>query len=93
MQNVNTVIRRPIPVGSAAAGWLLAFLAGAAIALGAPALIAGDSNSHSSSATVSVPAAGAQQVAHNRSEAGLDVSRSAGAEQVAHNRSEKGLTP
>jgi hypothetical protein len=92
MQNVNTAIRRRIPVGTAAAGGLLAFVAGAVIALGAPAVIAGNSISHSSSVIVSVRSAGAEQVNHSRSEAGLDVSRSTGAERVAHNRSEEGLT-
>jgi cephalosporin hydroxylase len=89
MQNVNTLIRRPVPIGSAAAGGLLAFVAGAAIALGAPAIVVGLSASHSSNnATVSVSAVGGEQIAHNRSEQGLDVSRSVGAEQIAHDRSE-----
>jgi hypothetical protein len=91
MQNVNTMIRRRVPIGSAAAGGLLAFVAGAVIALGAPIVVAGLSTSHNSNATVSVQAFSAEQLAHNRSEAGLDVSGSVAAEQIAHNRSEGGL--
>lgn len=90
MQNVSTVIRRPVPIGSAAATGLLAFAAGALLALGAPAVVAGLSASHGSNATVSVAAVGAEQIAHNRSEAGLDIPRSVGAEKIAHNRSEEG---
>ena len=37
MQNVNTMIRRPVPMGAAAASGLLAFAAGAVIALAVPA--------------------------------------------------------
>jgi hypothetical protein len=91
MQNVNTMIRRRVPIGAAAASGLLAFVTGAVIALGAPVVVAGLSNSHSSNPTVSVRAVGAEQITHNRSEADLDVSRSVGAEQIAHNRSEQGL--
>jgi uncharacterized membrane protein len=91
MQNVNTVIRRPIPIGTAVATGLLTFVAGAVLALGGPVLVAGLSTSHSSNATLSVPAAGAQLSSHNRSELGLDVTPSAGAQQSAHNRSEEGL--
>ncbi len=90
MQNVSTVIRRPVPMGTAAASWLVAFAAGAVIALGLP-VVAGLSTSHSSSATVSVGAVGGELIAHNRSEHGLDVSSPAGAEKIAHNRSEQGL--
>lgn len=91
MQNVSTVIRRPVPIGTAAAGGLLAFVAGAVIALGVPVVAAGLSTSHNSNATVSVGAVSGELIAHNRSEAGLDVSRPVGAEQIAHNRSEEGL--
>ena len=91
MQNVNTMIRRPVPIGTAAATGLLTFVAGVAFALGAPGLVAGLSTSHQSNATLSVPAAGAEQSAHNRSELGLDVTASVGAQQSAHNRSEEGL--
>lgn len=90
MQNVSTVIRRPVPIGAAAASWLLAFVAGAVIALGVPAAVAGLSASHSSNATVSVQAVGGELIAHNRSEQSLDVPGSVGAEQIAHNRSEEG---
>src|SRR4030081_2904736 len=37
MQNVSTVIRHPVPIATAVASGLLAFAAGAVIALGAPA--------------------------------------------------------
>jgi hypothetical protein len=90
MQNVSTVIRRPVPIGTAAAGGLLAFVAGAVIALGVPAVVAGLPTSPTSNATVSHAAVGAEQIAHNRSEAGRDVSGSVGAEQIGHNRSEAG---
>jgi hypothetical protein len=91
MQNVNTVIRRPIPIGTAVATGLLTFVAGAVLALGGPVLVAGLSTSHNSNATLAAPAAGAQLSSHNRSELGLDVTSSAGAQQSAHNRSEEGL--
>ena len=91
MQNVSTLVRRPVRIGTAAASGLLAFVAGAVIAVSAPALVATLSASHSSSATVSVPAAGAEQIAHNRSEGGLGSSSSVEAEQIVHNRSEDGL--
>jgi hypothetical protein len=91
MQNVNTIIRRRVPIGTAAASGLLAFVAGAVIALGAPLVVAELSTSDNSNATVSVPAVSAEQVAHNRSEAGLDVPGSVAAEQIAHNRSEEGI--
>ena len=61
MQNVNTLVSRPVRFGTAAVSGLLAF------------------------------AAGAEQIAHNRSEAGLGASNSVGAEQIAHNRAEKNL--
>lgn len=56
MQNVSTGIRRPVPIATAAASGLLAFAAGAVIALGVPAVAAGLSASHNSNATVSVAA-------------------------------------
>lgn len=90
MQNVSTAIRRPVPVGTAAASWLVAFVAGAVIALGLP-FVTGLSTSHSSNAAVSVGAVGGEMIAHNRSEQGLGVSAPAGAEKIAHNRSEQGL--
>jgi hypothetical protein len=52
-------------------------------------VVAGLTATHGSSTTVSAPAIGAEQIAHNRSEAGRDFSPSVGAEQVAHNRSER----
>jgi hypothetical protein len=91
MQNVSTVIRRPVPMGTAAASGLLAFVAGAVIALGVPFVAAGLSASHNSNATVSAGAVGGELIAHNRSEAGVDVSGSVAAQQIAHNRSEEGL--
>ena len=91
MQNVNTLVTRRVPFGTAAVSGLLAFVAGAVIAVSAPGVVATLSASHSSSVTVSAPAAGAEQIAHNRSEAGLGTSTSVGAEQIAHNRSEKNL--
>ena len=91
MQNVGTVIRRPISIGTAAASGLLAFLAGLVIALAAPALVAGLSVNHNSSVTSSVSTVGAEQVAHNRAEEGLVSYPSIGGEQIAHNRSEQGL--
>lgn len=91
MQNVSTVIRRPVPVGTAAAGGLLAFLAGAVIALAMPAVSGGVSLTNTSSAPVSAPAVGAEQIAHNRSEQGLTGTASVGGQQIAHNRSESGL--
>jgi hypothetical protein len=91
MQNVSTMIRRPGPVGTAAASGLLAFLAGAVIALGAPAVVTGLSVTSNSSAPVSTSAVGAEQTAHDRSEQGLGGSASVGGQQIAHNRSESGL--
>ena len=97
MLNVGTVIKRPIPVGSAAAGGLVAFLAGGILAVYAPALIAGLLTPRQiSNATVSVRGAGAELVTHNRSEIGLDVNgstmvRAAGPQLAAHNRSERAL--
>ncbi len=92
MQNVNTMIRRPVPVGTAAAGSILAFVAGAVIALSAPAVVNGASGAHSSTTSVSEPGVGAEQISHDRSEQGLGRGASAGEEQIAHNRSESGLT-
>jgi hypothetical protein len=92
MQNVNTLINRPVRIGTAAAGGLLAFAAGALIAVSAPAVVATLSASHTSNVTVSAPAIGAEQIAHNRSEKNLGYSVSVAGEQVAHNRSEQGLS-
>lgn len=49
----------------------------------------GISASQDASPTLSVGAVGAQQIAHSRSESGLDLS--VGGQQIAHNRSEEGL--
>ena len=92
MQNVNTLVSRRVPFGTAAISGFLAFVAGAVIAVSAPAMVATLSASHGSSVTVSAPAAGAEQIAHNRSEAGLGASNSVAGEQIAHNRSEKNLS-
>src|SRR3989442_13121515 len=92
MQNVNTLVSRRVRFGTAAISGFLAFVAGAVIAVSAPAMVATLSASHSSSVTVSAPAAGAEQIAHNRSEAGLGGSNSGAGEQIAHNRSEKNLS-
>src|SRR5437870_11944099 len=89
MQNVNTLVSRRVPFGAVAVSGLLAFAAGAVIAVSAPAVVATLSASHNSNVTVSAPAAGAEQIAHNRSEAGFGASNSVGAEQIAHNRSEE----
>jgi len=91
MQNVSSLIARPVRIGTAAASGLLAFVAGAVIAVSAPAVVATFSSSQSSHAAVSAPAVGAEQIAHNRSESQLGASNSIGAEQIAHNRSEQGL--
>src|SRR5213593_192502 len=40
MQNVSTLVRRPVRIGTAAASGLLAFVAGAVIAVSAPAVVA-----------------------------------------------------
>ena len=40
---------------------------------------------------VSIGAVGREQIAHNRSEAGIGTSSSVGAQQIAHDRSEQGL--
>ncbi len=90
MQNVNTMIRRPVPVGTAAAGGLLAFLAGAVIALAVPAVGTGVSLSNNSSAPASTAVVGSEQITHNRSEQGLGGPAAVGGEQIAHNRSERG---
>src|SRR2546429_8942722 len=91
MQNVNTLVSRRVPFGTAAVSGLLAFMAGAVIAASAPAVVATLSASHSSSATVSAPAAGAEQIAHKRSEGGLGGSNSVQSEQIAHNRAQRNL--
>ena len=91
MQNVNTLISRPVRTGTAAAGGLLAFVAGAVLAVSAPAVVSTLSPSHSASVTVSTPAIGGEQIAHNRSEMNLGAALSPGAEQIAHNRSERNL--
>lgn len=92
MQNVSTMIRRPVPVGTAAVSGLLAFAAGALIALGAPAVANGVFATNNSSAPVSASAASAEQIAHDRSEQELGDAASVGGEQIAHDRSESGLT-
>ncbi len=92
MQNVNTMIRRPVPFGTTVATGLLAFAAGALIAVGGPVAMAGLSTSGSSTVpSVSVSAVGAEQVAHNRSESGVAASLSPAAERISHNRSEEGI--
>ena len=91
MQNVSTLVSRPVRIGTAAASGLLAFVAGAVIAASAPAVVATLTTSHSSNATVSAPAAGAEQIAHNRSEAGFGAAPSPAAEQISHNRDEGGM--
>src|SRR2546423_12605596 len=88
MQNVNTLVSRPVRFGTAAVSGLLAFAAGAVIAVSAPAVVATLSASHSSNVTVSAPAAGAEQIAHNRSEAGLRGANSGRAAQRAPHRAE-----
>jgi hypothetical protein len=92
MQNVSTMIRRPVPVGTAAAGGVLAFLAGAVIALAVPTVVSGVSVTSNSGAQASISAVGAQQIAHDRSEQGLGGPSSVGSQQIAHNRSESGLS-
>lgn len=89
MQNVNTMIRRPVPLGTAAITGLLAFAAGAVLAFGVPVTVARLATSHSSSPTVAQPGVGAEQVAHDRSEQGFGAPASVGSERVAHNRSER----
>lgn len=90
MQNVNTMIRRPVPMGTAAITGLLAFAAGAVLAFGVPVAVAGLATSQSSSPTVVVPAAGAEQAAaHYRSEKELGAPGSVSGQQSAHNRAEK----
>src|SRR5439155_6229708 len=78
MQNVNTLVSRRVPFRAVAVSGLLAFAAGAVIAVSAPAVVATLSASHNSNVTVSAPAAGAEQIAHNRSEAGLGAANSVG---------------
>lgn len=92
MQNVSTIIRRPVHVGTAAASGLLAFVAGAVIALGAPAVVNEAFLTNNSSAPVSTSAVGAEQIAHDRSEQGVGGAASVGGQLIAHNRSESGLT-
>ena len=91
MQNVSTFVSRPVRIGTAAATGLLAFVAGAVIALSAPAVVATLTASPSSITTVSVPAAGAEQISHNRSEAGFGAAPSSAAEQISHDRDEGGM--
>jgi hypothetical protein len=92
MQNVSTMIRRPVPIGTAAASGFLAFVAGAVIALAVPAVATGVSVTNNSSGPASTTSAvGAEQIAHNRSEQGLVEGASVGGQQIAHNRSESGL--
>lgn len=91
MQNVNTMIRRQVPVGTAAASGLLAFVAGAVIALAVPAVVTGVPVSNNSSEAASTSALGGEQIAHNRSEQGLVGGASVGGQQIAHNRAESGL--
>lgn len=92
MQNVSGLIRRPVPVGTAAASGLLAFVAGAVVALGVPGVVAGLTSSHISNIAVSPSMVGGEQIAHGRSEMGLDVSASIGGQQIAHDRSEQGMS-
>ena len=91
MQNVSIIVRHPISLGTAAAGGLLAFVAGAVIALSAPVAMTGLYVTHGSNVSEPIPFVGAQQIAHNRSEEGLGGSGSVGGEQIAHNRAEEGL--
>ena len=93
MQNVGITIRRPIALGTAAASWMVALVAGVVIALTAPALSAHFLISPGSAGTVSSTAlVGSEQIAHNRAEEGFATFSSVGGEQVNHNRSEEGLT-
>ncbi len=91
MQNVSTMIRRPVPIGTAAASGLLAFVAGAVIALAVPAVATGVSVTNNTSAAASTSAVGAEQIAHNRSEQGHVEDASVGGQQISHNRSESDL--
>src|SRR5438105_14815828 len=91
MQNVNTLVSRPVRFGTAAVSGLLAFAAGAVIAASEPAVVATLSASHSSNVTVAAPAAGAEQIAHNRSEACLGAGNCVRARQIAHNWAGKNL--
>ena len=89
MQYVDTVVKRPIPLGSAMAIALFALVAGAAIALSALGLQ--PTHSLTQGPAMEPIAAAVEQVDHNRSEEGITGSRSVGAERIAHNRSEEGL--
>jgi hypothetical protein len=101
MQNVSTIIKRPVPVGSAAASGVLAFVAGALIALAVPGLATAISVSNGSGMPAShtgaerVLSGGAsvasEPIARNRSEKNLGAGGSVGSEPIAHNRSEKNL--
>jgi hypothetical protein len=89
MQNVSTMIRRPVAVGTAVAGGFLGLMVGAVIALAVPAVLTGVSVTNISTGAASTSAVGAQQISHNRSEQGFGASVSG--QQIAHNRSEEGL--
>lgn len=91
MQNVSAVNRRPVPFRAAAVGSLLAFVAGAVIAVGAPLVVNGWFATNSARTEAATSAVGAQLIAHDRSEQGLG-GASVGGELIAHDRSESGST-
>jgi len=93
LQQVGTIVRSPVSLGTAALGGVLAFAAGVTIAISAPLLLVAASTGHSSitGAWTVRGVARAEQVSHNQSEEGLRLSNPAGAEQVNHDRSEEGF--
>jgi hypothetical protein len=94
MQNVSTLMNRPVSIGTAAASGFLAFAAGALIAVSAPVVVAGLTASHGSNTTVSAPAAGGERISPNRSEGSLEHSQQSAqvAKPAPHDRSEEGMT-
>lgn len=91
MQNVSTMINRPVQLRTAAATGLLAFVAGIVLAVEAPTVAVGISASHNSVLSLAPASVGGELIAHNRSEQRLGGFASVGGEQVAHNRSEQDL--
>lgn len=90
MATLRSMLRRPVPAGTAAASGLAGLLFGVTIALIVTAGVPSRPASLHPSSAGGVPAYKSELITHGRSEEGLGRA-SAGGEQIAHNRSEKGL--
>jgi len=87
-----SVVKRRVSIGTVAIVGLLAFVAGVVLAIAVSVEVAALRPGQTAISPSSVLAMQGEQIAHNRSEQGLDGAASIGGEQIAHDRSEGGLS-